>query len=566
MTENPPLNRLLQRQLKKFGLDATRLPTDAAEWERFVGRISRAYTEHDQGRQLMERSLQVASEEMQQLYVRLRESAEVRVAEERDKLRGVISSLGSGLAVTDRLGVIQTMNPEGLRMLGLEAVPKGTSLHVLDDGGGLALRRSDDELHLPEAILTGKTVRHEDAHFLRASGALLPVSYVIAPIDEEGEMVGATLIFVDLSERKRVEEERDRSFTMSLDLLCVANFEGYFTRLNPAFERILGWTEEELMARPFIEFVHPDDRARTTKALERLTRGLPVKDFRNRYTTRQGGYRVLSWSAVPDTGNGVTFAAARDITEQERARVLLQEAKEAAEATTQAKSEFLANMSHEIRTPMNAVIGMTGLLLDTTLTGEQKEFVETIRRSGDALLAIINDILDFSKIESGHMVLEQQPYDVRACVEEALDLVATKAADKNLELILRVEPSVPARLVGDITRLRQILVNLLSNAVKFTEFGEVAVEVGAERVAVGDGEGDYELKFCVRDTGIGVPKESQDRLFRSFSQVDASTTRRFGGTGLGLAISKRLAELMGGSMWIQSEGIPNQGSRFFFTV
>jgi PAS domain S-box-containing protein len=353
------------------------------------------------------------------------------------------------------------------------------------------------------------------------------------------------------------EVERQRQyFEMLVEVspaaIVVMDAAERVTAWNPAASALFGYTADEAIGHTIDDLVVPDE----LRSESRDVANEAVGEGRTRRITRRaakdGSLLDVEMELVPlrfDKGNAGFYAIYHDITELQRAR-------EEAEAATQAKSAFLATMSHEIRTPMNAVIGMTDLLLGTDLTAEQREFAEVVHTSGDALLHVIDDILDYSKIEAGKLDLEREPFSLRDCVEGALDIVAPRAWEKELELGCLIDEAAPSGIVGDEARLRQVLLNLLSNAVKFTERGEVVVLVDAEDA----GEGSHRIEIAVRDTGIGIPPDRMDLLFTSFSQVDASTTRRFGGTGLGLAISKRLVDLMGGTITVESE--QGEGSIF----
>ena len=332
---------------------------------------------------------------------------------------------------------------------------------------------------------------------------------------------------------------------------------------NQGAERLFGWKAAEVVGNDLSMLMPERFRPGHVERVAGFRHG--VRNARRMgergtiYAVRKDGTEFPAEATISKSAAGgrvILTAILQDVSERMAYERELELARDRAEAAMQAKSMFLANMSHEIRTPLNAVIGMTSLLLHTDIDDEQRDYTETIRSSSEALLAIINDLLDYSKLEVGRLDLERHAFDVRRCVEEALDLLAPTASEKSLDLAYLIEPGVPATILADATRLRQILVNLLSNAIKFTHHGEVVVIVSGTPRA----DGGWDLVFAVRDTGIGIPPHRLDDIFHSFTQVDATTTRKYGGTGLGLTISRRLAEMMGGGLTVDSE--PGRGSTF----
>ena len=390
---------------------------------------------------------------------------------------------------------------------------------------------------------------------------------VIVEDGKAGELVG---VMIDVSERKRAEEALRASeayfktvVEASLDPISVNSYpEGFYVDVNRAFEELSGFRRDELLGRRPADLGFFPERSRLLRFLRDLEASGSVQNLEMGFRMRDGKIcETLFSAAILEIGTRrVVLSFVRDISERKKIEAELRLARETALEASRHKSEFLASMSHEIRTPLNGVIGMTGLLLDTGLSPEQREYAETVRRAADALLELINDILDFSKIEAGRLTVEPVPFDLEAEIEEVLDLLAPRAAEKRLEVVLRFAPGAPRRVVGDPGRIRQVLLNLAGNAVKFTERGHVLLDVEA----VGRDGTEAGFRFLVEDTGIGVPEPVRPRLFERFRQADVSTTRRYGGTGLGLAISKQIVELMGGEIGYAPR--PGGGSTFWFTL
>ena len=370
----------------------------------------------------------------------------------------------------------------------------------------------------------------------------------------------------DISARRQSDELRLQLAAIvdsSGDAIVSKTLDGVILSWNNAAEKLYGYTAEEIIGKPVSLLVPADRPGEAEEILARVRRGEAVEHFESMRVRKDGGLVPVSLTISPvrDASGLVVGASsiARDTTERDRQRQLEASREQALEAS-RLKSEFLATMSHEIRTPMNGVIGMAGLLLGTELDVEQHKYAQAIHGSGEALLSIINDILDFSKIEAGYLEIEEIDFDLAAVVDEVAELLACAAHDKGLELIVAIDPAVTTAVRGDPSRLRQVLVNLVANAVKFTATGEVVVAL----TATATGSGSVEASFEVRDTGIGISTDLQARVFESFTQLDASTSRRYGGTGLGLTISRRLVGLMGGTMAVVSS--PGVGSAFSFTV
>ena len=503
--------------------------------------------------------------------------------------RAIFNSANFSSIATDAKGVIQIFNVGAERMLGYtaaEVMNKITPADISDPQEVIA-RAKALSVELGTAITPGfealvfKASRGiEDIYeltYIRKDGSRFPaVVSVTALRDAQDAIIGYLLIGTDNTARKLVEAEqkkldqrlRDQQFyTRSLiesniDALMTTDPSGIITDVNKQMEALTGCTRDELIGAPFKSYFTDPERAEA--AIKLVLSEKKVTDYELTACALDGKQTVVSYNATTFYDRGRTlqgvFAAARDVTERKRFEAELQQAKAIAESASQSKSDFLASMSHEIRTPMNAIMGIADLLAKTSLSPEQNNYVQIFRRAGDNLLHLVNDILDLSKVEASQLELERTGFSLRDLLDKVEEMVAVRAHEKGLALRCEIAKDLPNDLVGDPTRLRQVLLNLLGNAIKFTEAGEVFLRVAPDSDASIPGA----FRFTVSDTGIGIPDDKLGAVFERFTQADSSTTRRFGGSGLGLTISKRLVELMGGRIWVEST--VSMGSIFSFSV
>ncbi|MBW2061629.1 MAG: PAS domain S-box protein [Deltaproteobacteria bacterium] len=497
-----------------------------------------------------------------------RKQAEEALRRSEERYRTILESIEEGYFEVDLTGKFTFFNDSLCKIMGY---PRD-ELMTMDNRDYTSAETAKKTLQAFNQIYrTGKPKKIIDHRIIAKDGSI-SFHEMSASIlrDPEGQPIGFRGIARDVTERKRAEEAIKESearyralFDGALECIYVHDFEGKFIDANPAALKLLGYTKEEALTLNFASLLSPDQLGKAFKTIESLKKIGFQEDLTEYKLRRKDGQEVyIESSGTLLHRDGKPYAiqgVARDITARKWVESL-EQAKAAAEAASQAKSEFLANMSHEIRTPLNGIIGMIELAFDTDLDDNQRNIFHTISAEADSLLGLITDILDFSKIEAGMLELEEIPFDLRVLVEDMANSIASRADQKGLEFISYLSPDVPAQLIGDPARLRQVLVNLADNALKFTHEGEVYIK-GEMVEDLGDR---VRLRFLVKDTGIGIPEDKQAVIFNGFTQADGSTTRQYGGTGLGTTISKQLTDLMAGEIGVESE--VNKGSTFWFTV
>ena len=474
--------------------------------------------------------------------------------------RPMIEETSVGVVVTDATGKILWVNAGFTRLTGYtQEEVAGRNPRVLKSG----LTKPEIYAEMWETILAGRpwsghlVNKRKDGSFYVEEMSIIPLT------DPEGSLSRFIAIKHDITERRRMETLQRLVWEESTDAMRLIDMEGIVVRVNPAYCKLFGKERSELEGCPFSVVYAEQKQAHIfARFRERLSENAVDQTMERDLVLWDGSRRWLevTSSILHLDGQEMVLNLMRDITARKEAEEELRQAKLRAEMANRAKSEFLANMSHEIRTPMNGIMGMQSLALATTMTEEQREFLETANLSARNLLGLLSDILDLSKIESDKLELEAVPFSLPQLLQEVVTLLEPSARQKLLTLTCEIEPDVPYWLEGDPLRLRQVLINLVGNAVKFTEEGSVSVRVGT----ISNAEHSLELVFRVSDTGIGIPASQRQLIFEPFHQADGSTTRRFGGTGLGLAISTRLVHLMSGRIWVENR--PEGGSHFQFTV
>ncbi len=493
-----------------------------------------------------------------------RKKAEATVRASQNQLQEIVDTVPSAIWVMDADTRYLLVNAYFEESLGdsRENIIGKTDLEILAPGEGEKHQLlSQKVLESQEPITTESELTHADG---TAHTYLL---HQVPLVDEEQALYGLVGLAIDITQRKEMEKELSglsKVFADAADPIIIEDSNGLVIDMNPEAERLYGWDRDQLLGLPIKTIVPPERHSQADDLLRQCKAGKTVRGVEGLRMHKDGTIIpvLITLSLLKDEDGEIIGIAsiAKDIGAQKKTEQALAEAKKRAEDATQAKSDFLANMSHEIRTPMNAIMGMSHLALKTDLTPKQRDYITKVDLSARSLLGIINDILDFSKIEAGKMDMESVPFSLEEVLENVSNLVGIRAQKKNLELLFKIDPRMPSQLLGDPLRLGQVLNNLASNAVKFTEEGHLLIAVKVTEVK----EDTVHLQFRVTDTGIGLTEEQQGKLFKAFSQADTSTTRKYGGTGLGLTISKRLIEMLGGE--IRVESVYGEGASFIFTA